>query len=109
MSPISTWQRKPFPPTAARTDFVWEVWTDGDGVQATGPCPECRCTTRNVITGTQFATKGPSRQLRDLVASAEPKYAACQCTTWHLSRPDGITAGCGASFYIALPAQGLPL
>ncbi|WP_318207265.1 hypothetical protein [Streptomyces sp. SJL17-1] len=109
MSSTTTWNRRPFPLTQPLTTFLWEVRSDGDGVQAVGECPQCQCVTTRVITGVQFVAKGPSKPLRSLVASGEPRYAMCECTTWHLDRPDGVPDGCGASFYIALPPGGLSL
>ncbi|WP_395360106.1 hypothetical protein ACHGLA_09340 [Streptomyces sp. YH02] len=109
MSSTTTWKRRPFPLTQPLTTFRWEVRSDRDGVQAIGECPQCRCVTKNVIKLVQHVTKGPAKPLRDLDASGEPRYAMCECATWHLDRPDGVSDGCGASFYIALPPGGLSL
>ncbi|MGW1927104.1 hypothetical protein ACWCQ0_51100 [Streptomyces massasporeus] len=109
MSATTPYQRKPFPLTQPLTTFLWQARSDGGGVEATGECPQCRCVTKNVIAAVQYVTKGPSKPLRDLLATGEPRPARCECTTWHLNRPDGVPYGCGASFWIALPPGGVSL
>ncbi|MFF5916966.1 hypothetical protein ACFY8C_01285 [Streptomyces flavochromogenes] len=109
MSSTVPYQRRTFPLTQPLSTFLWQVRGDGDGVEATGECPRCRCVTTKVITAVQYVTKGPSKPLRELVASGEPRPARCQCATLHTNRPDEVPDGCGASFWIALPPQGLSL
>ncbi|MEU5217866.1 hypothetical protein AB0G79_16940 [Streptomyces sp. NPDC020807] len=109
MSTTIPYQRRPYPEAQALTTFRWQVRSGDDGVEAVGECPQCRCETKKVITGAQYVTKGKRslQPLRDLLATGKPRHARCQCSTWHLERPAEIPDGCGASFWIAVPPQGL--
>ncbi|MBD0711859.1 MULTISPECIES: hypothetical protein [unclassified Streptomyces] len=107
MSSTDPYQAEAFPPSQPLTTFLWEV--RGDRVEATGACPRCWCVTSRVWGETQYVEKGPSKAVRKLFAGGEPRYALCQCASWHVGRPAEVPDGCGASFWIALPPRGLTL
>ncbi|MFE7581745.1 hypothetical protein ACFU5Y_09280 [Streptomyces gardneri] len=107
MSSTTPYRVEPFPLTQPLRTFLWTV--RGDLVEATGECPRCRCVTTKVWDETQYVSKGPSKAMKSLFAGGEPRYALCVCPTWHVDRPAEISDGCGASFFIALPPQGLSL
>ncbi|MEU1225852.1 hypothetical protein [Streptomyces sp. NPDC005828] len=107
MSSTARYNVESFPLDRPLTTFLWEV--RGDVVEATGECPQCRCVTTRVWEETQYLTKGPSKALKNHFAGGEPQWAMCACPSWHVDRPAEIPDGCGASFFIALPPQGLSL
>ncbi|MEU7294684.1 hypothetical protein AB0A76_15945 [Streptomyces exfoliatus] len=96
------------PVTAPVTTFLWQSTGTGR-VEASGECPECRCVTTRVWEEIQYVTKGPSLPGKPAFDDGAPKYARCHCATWHVDRPAEVTDGCGASFWIAPPPQGVSL
>ncbi|MFE0647787.1 hypothetical protein ACFVZH_04220 [Streptomyces sp. NPDC059534] len=105
MSSTTPYRETDRPLTQPLTGFLWET-RDGGRVQATGECPECRCVTARVWEDIQYVTKGPGPGPR-VFDLGEPKFAMCQCATWHVDRPASVPDGCGASFWIAPPPHGL--
>ncbi|MFJ3901942.1 hypothetical protein [Streptomyces sp. NPDC090025] len=91
------------------TTFLWQVSSNPTRVRATGECPACRCVTTRVWEEYQHVPKGPAADGWKEFATGKPRYARCRCTTWHTGRPADADDGCGASFYVALPPQGLSL
>ncbi|MGW9449267.1 hypothetical protein [Streptomyces sp. NPDC055632] len=108
MSATVPYEDMRFPVTQPLTTFLWEV-RGPDRVEARGECPRCRCVTVKVWQEVQYVTKGPSKPLRGLFDDGEPRLAMCECETWHVNRPAQVPDGCGASFWLAPPPQGLSL
>ncbi|MFF5786689.1 hypothetical protein ACFY8P_17180 [Streptomyces sp. NPDC012693] len=108
MSSTARYRQTDLPVTQPLTTFLWRARAAG-GVEATGECPECRCVTVRVWEDIQYVTKGPSTPGKPVFDDGAPKYAQCACPTWHVDRPAGIDRGCGASFWIAPPPQGISL
>ncbi|MYS06410.1 hypothetical protein GTW71_08160 [Streptomyces sp. SID6041] len=105
MSSTVPYRATDIPRTTPVTTFLWQ-YPDSGRVEATGECPECRCVTTRVWENVQYVSKGPAFPREPMFADGSPKYARCLCETWHVDRPAGVERGCGASFWIALPAQG---
>ncbi|MFE2009618.1 hypothetical protein [Streptomyces sp. NPDC059491] len=105
MSPTVPYRVTDRPLTAPVATFLWESRAAG-GVVATGECPECRCVTTRVWEDVQYVTKGPGGPGKQVFDDGAPKYARCACGASHADRPTGVEAGCGASFWIALPPGG---
>ncbi|GGU89270.1 hypothetical protein GCM10010275_27120 [Streptomyces litmocidini] len=108
MSSAAPYRRTNLPLAQPATTFLWQSAGAGR-VEATGECPECRCVTTRVWEEIQYVTKGPSGPDKQAFDNGEPKFAQCHCPTWHVNRPAEIPDGCGATFWIALPPQGLSL
>ncbi|MCX5390101.1 hypothetical protein [Streptomyces sp. NBC_00094] len=108
MSAAARYQVVNRPVTSPVTTFLWESRGEGR-VEARGECPECRCVTTRIWEDVQYVTKGPVIPGKPALDDGEPKYARCACPTWHVDRPAGVEKGCGASFWLAPPPQGLPL